>query len=805
MKRCWPVFLLALMLMSWSPQFAHPVAAQSDGALLFEPLEGDPGLPAFPDPAVVRAGLAVAHPEALFPVIEALKSGAPVVDVSLELFPTETFAIRLVHISPAVPDGWSLSGEVVGVPGSEVYVTSQNSGLSLSTTVPGASYEVQMLEGGRYRVTQFNPRIQPPENEPRIPPEISQLPALASNSDDDGSLIDVMVVYTPAARDWHANITGDINTAIAVANQGYANSQITQRMRLVYTAEVNYVEEGGSFDKALDRLTFTKGSTSDPEGLMDEIHQWRDAYAADLVILLIDGKDYCGLAWVMAPESAVNDAFSDYAFAAVDTYCIAPSSYTLAHEAGHIMGAHHDRTTAAGDQGAYPYSYGYWLPNGYYTIMAYSCSGCSRINYFSNPNVSYLSVPTGVYYTLSNSADNRRTLNNTAPVVAKFRDGAAPAPPSGLSGAAASKTQINLSWVDNSSDEAGFKLERAPLSSLTWTEVARPSANVTAYQDSGLLCDTTYRYRVRAYSGNGNSAYSIVISTTTGSCLPNAPAELSASAVSDTRINLSWQDKSDNETGFRVERRTTGEWQMVTTLAVNTTTYQDTGLACDSMFEYRVFAYNQSGDSPASNTAQVSTWTCPPSAPTGLSGSALSQKRVRLTWLASERAEGYRVYRFAGGTTWTQLATLTTGPLEYVDFPLNCGTEFTYRVEAYNVSGSTSSANKAISTNPCVAPPAPTGLLVEPRAIFSLSMQWQDVLDDETSYVVECSLDGVSGWSQVGTVSENQTDWWAFGLATDTPYYYRVTAINAYGSSAPSSVASARTYASATWVPFLGW
>lgn len=78
----------------------------------------------------------------------------------------------------------------------------------------------------------------------------------------------------------------------------------------------------------------------------------------------------------------------------------------------------------------------------------------------------------------------------------------------------ASLTQINLSWVDNSIDEVGFRIERRTANS-TFTEIATVGANTTFYSDTGLLPYTTYYYRVRAYNLSENSPYSNQASATT--------------------------------------------------------------------------------------------------------------------------------------------------------------------------------------------------------------------------------------------------------------------------------------------------
>src|SRR5205085_527506 len=83
----------------------------------------------------------------------------------------------------------------------------------------------------------------------------------------------------------------------------------------------------------------------------------------------------------------------------------------------------------------------------------------------------------------------------------------APTSPSGLCGAVASATQVNLSWADNATNEAGYRVERST-DGVNWAEVAVVGANATSYSDAGLAGNTTYTYRVRATNGAGNSAYS---------------------------------------------------------------------------------------------------------------------------------------------------------------------------------------------------------------------------------------------------------------------------------------------------------
>lgn len=83
-----------------------------------------------------------------------------------------------------------------------------------------------------------------------------------------------------------------------------------------------------------------------------------------------------------------------------------------------------------------------------------------------------------------------------------------PAAPSGLSASPASASQVNLSWIDNSAGETGFKIERKTGAGGTYSQIAVTTDNATAYSDAAVTASTTYVYRVKAFNAGGDSAYS---------------------------------------------------------------------------------------------------------------------------------------------------------------------------------------------------------------------------------------------------------------------------------------------------------
>ena len=196
--------------------------------------------------------------------------------------------------------------------------------------------------------------------------------------------------------------------------------------------------------------------------------------------------------------------------------------------------------------------------------------------------------------------------------------GGAPAPPSNLTATAASTSQIDLKWKDNSGNETKFLINRKTGAGGTWSQIATVGANTTTYTNAGLAANTVYFYRVQAYNSLGSSAWSNEASAKTPSppvpSPPAPPSNLTAiAAAPGLSINLNWKDNSGNETKFLIQRKTGagGTWSQIATVGANTTTYANAGLAANTVYFYRVQACNVVGCSAWSNEASATTGSLP--------------------------------------------------------------------------------------------------------------------------------------------------------------------------------------------------
>ncbi len=186
-----------------------------------------------------------------------------------------------------------------------------------------------------------------------------------------------------------------------------------------------------------------------------------------------------------------------------------------------------------------------------------------------------------------------------------------PAAPDSLLATATSASQVNLSWADNSDNETGFEVQRSLNGTSGWAKITTTAANATSFSNTGLSVSTRYYYQVLATNATGNSGYSNIANATTleAPVAPAAPSNLVATAISETRIDLSWSDNSDNESGFVVKRSLDGTsgWAKIATTAANATSFSNTGLSASTQYYYKVRAKNTTGNSGYSNIANAVT------------------------------------------------------------------------------------------------------------------------------------------------------------------------------------------------------
>ncbi len=313
------------------------------------------------------------------------------------------------------------------------------------------------------------------------------------------------------------------------------------------------------------------------------------------------------------------------------------------------------------------------------------------------------------YRVAAYNASGMSTYNDNGPVAATTL-GKPPAP-TGLAATVFSSARVDLSWTDNSGSELGFRIERAGNAQFTAPVVSfLVGPNVTSYSDTTVTGGLTYYYRVFAYNASGDSPPSIPASVTTPTGTPPpAPAGLAATATSQTSARVTWRNVQ-GETGFVLERATDPNFAAITripatgTLPANVLAYTDNTVAAMNTYWYRVRAVNAAGSSPPSNVAYAITPGGVPQAPENLAVGLVGKTFVQLSWTdKSINEQGFYVERSDNnGTTWKRVGT-TTEPnvgavASFQDNSVKAGTQYLYRVQAYNATGVSAYTNFVSAT-----------------------------------------------------------------------------------------------------------
>lgn len=264
---------------------------------------------------------------------------------------------------------------------------------------------------------------------------------------------------------------------------------------------------------------------------------------------------------------------------------------------------------------------------------------------------------------------------------------------------AISDSEIDLAWVDNSSTETGFKIERSP-DNATWAQIGTAVANATTYNDTGLTDGTKYYYRVRAYNAGGNSAYSNTANAITTML---APSGLAAVAMSDTEIDLTWTNNSASYTNVEVQRSPDNStWATIATLG-QVANYQNTGLTAATQYFYQVRATNSVANSAYSASSNATTNTTPPTPLDPRSKSGIA---------------GFWDFTNAG-TLWQDAGA--TVPVLVTSNPIVLAQD--------TLSGNANNAAQAVGYSPPLWSSDGLGTLSEPYALTSGSVLAMDIAD----------------------------------------------------------------------------
>jgi len=427
--------------------------------------------------------------------------------LQLNLFPDLNIVTTRRHLDIRAEDNYSWFGRIDKDPNGAVIITRIGDLTAAYVAHAGRTYWVLPLANGTHEVMQLNDTSFPNDGDTETEDPIKSGPTGVVGSlsgyfekfdmpgagievvrklidanerhyddrydlQENGSVIDVLIFYTPAAGQKafghycpffspnapSLNCTSPppekelvwlrAQLGFDVAKSSFILSGINTSLRvLTWPIKVNYAVG------ARRASTVTRELAEIGDGELDSVHIDRDAFAADIVVLLTDDVLYneenrkiCGRVQgirkrappVNTPQVDIDKFEAEQAanaFTVISIDCVA--TLTTAHEIGHLLGARHDRYVVTPKPEFERDGFGYILEmdnEAVRTIMSYSdeCdfivqdSGqeypCPQVTRWSNPDdFSQFGEPLGIPDGFADSADNRRVLNNNRVPVSRYR------------------------------------------------------------------------------------------------------------------------------------------------------------------------------------------------------------------------------------------------------------------------------------------------------------------------------------------------------------------------------------------------
>jgi formylglycine-generating enzyme required for sulfatase activity len=352
--------------------------------------------------------------------------------------------------------------------------------------------------------------------------------------------------------------------------------------------------------------------------------------------------------------------------------------------------------------------------------------------------------------------------------------GIKPKSPTNLSITQQNVYTFSLSWNDNSTGEDGFKIERK-IDDGVYTQIAVTTEKT--YID-GTINKKGYSkvyYQVRAYKEIYNSNYAMNYATVG---FP-APSSVTYSKINFSTIKLSWNDNSNGEDGFKIDKKI-GDYAWVlgfASVSENIKTWTDNNAEINQNITYRVYAYKGANTSGVALTSLINN-SIP--APTNFSAPQTSITSSVLSWTDNSLGEDKFVIerKLSTETNYSILAEIPgsdTATKTWADTTVP-NLIYDYRVRASFDTFYSAYALKTLNN----LFPAPTNFTGTQTNITIATFVWNDNSIGEEKFEIERKLSSEANFIKVGEVTGSATatkSWTDTNLTQDLTYDYRVKAV----------------------------
>ncbi|MFM5968661.1 MAG: fibronectin type III domain-containing protein, partial [Micrococcales bacterium] len=379
-----------------------------------------------------------------------------------------------------------------------------------------------------------------------------------------------------------------------------------------------------------------------------------------------------------------------------------------------------------------------------------------------------------------------------------------------------------LSWAAPANLFGGtvsaYLIQVSTNSGISWVSAATVNGSTLSANAPYPPKGATYLYRVIAVTQGGQSAASNIASLTREASIPTAPLIRSISLANGSVPTLTWSVPSDLGgtvlVGYIVEQYVSApasggstapaQWTEVARIAAGTTSYTGAAAAPGQVLQFRVTAYNSIGNSPASTVAQITAALAKPAAPTNLAVSdANSASGLTVSWTAPTDLGGATSYTYRvevsanGGSTWSGYVVASSATSLQLGRPAK-GVSWQIRAVTQTNFGRSDSSNVVSYSTASSVPSAPLAARVSFNSAGNPVLAWYAPSDNGgsaiTAYLIESAVSPYGSkdysWAEPVSVAGNLLSFTGVRAAPGSTQRFRVTAVNAVGNSAVSSIAS---------------
>lgn len=341
--------------------------------------------------------------------------------------------------------------------------------------------------------------------------------------------------------------------------------------------------------------------------------------------------------------------------------------------------------------------------------------------------------------------------------------------PTNLNATLNSETSVILTWENNSNIQTRFEVEQS-IDGSNFVLIKTVDYSLTTVIDGMYLIDETYYFRIRAITNINVSNYSNIDFVTIVMMPPN---NLVAILNNDTTAQLNWQDKSNIEDGFEIEKKiNTNNYEFIKTVGENVIETKVDGiyLLNDSIF-FRVRAIKGNKKSAYSNEAKTKLIFAKPS---NLAVTVISDKEIKLQWSDNSTFEKYFEIQKSENNINFDSVLVVPKDISQIIIPgsYEVGKQYFFRVRALSKHNKSEFSNTTIAK---IVFNAPSNLTITSISSNEIKIQWQDNTAFEKGFIIERRIKN-QNFVEVARVDYNVVTWNDSQIETSNTYAYRIKA-----------------------------